>query len=97
MAGIQHGIASVGTIGENTDAILKRSNREAFLLTAADRPTAFTDQATKLLNNPEYRSRIAESGRRLYDANFSFQVTAARFHRFIQHPRSDFTVEKIDA
>jgi len=89
MAGVQHGVASLGTIGENTDPILAEANGKAFSLTRVDKPEMYIDQASKLLNDPEHRRRIAASGRKLYDANFSFEVTAAKFHHMIQRHRAD--------
>lgn len=79
MAGLQHGVPSLGTAGPLTDAMLHRVNGEAFLLTPVDRPEEFEREALELFRDPGRRSQIGAGGQRLYEASFSFESVAERF------------------
>lgn len=78
LAGLQHGVPTVGTAGELTDAMLLDADGDAFLLAPASDPAAFEHHALALLDSDDQRARMAVAARALYDSTFSFEVIAER-------------------
>jgi glycosyltransferase involved in cell wall biosynthesis len=78
MAGLQHGLATVGTNGPLTDEMLKEQDGRALLLADVARPEAFVQQAMRLLDDDALRSRIACEGQRLYLGEFDWPRIASR-------------------
>ena len=86
MAALQHGIATVGTRGPLTDAILEQEDQRAFLLTAIDNPDAFTAAVVGLAENASLRQRFGQEAQKLYKREFTWQKTAARLLSAMQAP-----------
>jgi glycosyltransferase involved in cell wall biosynthesis len=78
-AGLQLGIATIGTSGVSTDLILKQSSGQAYLLTPADKEEEYIDAVVRLANDRPMRQRIAARGQELFDAEFSWDKLTARF------------------
>lgn len=78
IAALQHGIATVGTRGPLTDALLARESGQAFLLADVAAPEAFQSAVCKLAENAESRQQMGQEARRLYLCDFSWKSIAAR-------------------
>lgn len=76
MTALQHGIATVGTSGPLTDAVLTAEAGGAFLLAGIDQPQQFCKHVRDLLGDPMLRRRIGEEGRRLYEGKFASRRVA---------------------
>lgn len=76
MTGLQHGIATVGTEGVLTDAMLSRENGQAFLLADARTPLDFNTHVLSLADDTLLRERIAHAGQRLYSSEFTWSRIA---------------------
>jgi len=83
MAGLQHGLPTVGTAGPLTDAVLHRRNGQAFLLAPVDDAAAFERHAISLFEDASLRARIGSSARSLYDSSFSFAASTRQFLKVI--------------
>jgi glycosyltransferase involved in cell wall biosynthesis len=83
MAALQHALPVIGTDGELTDAILRRSP-DALKLIPAGRPDLFADAARQLARDPEGRRRMGRTGRALYERFFDWPVIAARLIRTLR-------------
>ncbi len=86
MAALQHGIATVGTHGSLTDALLEQEDQRAFLLTAVDKPDAFSAAVVGLAENAALRQRFGQEAQKLYKREFTWQKTAARLLSAMQAP-----------
>lgn len=72
MVGIQHGVATVSTSGIQSDSFLLEQHEKAMLLASDQDPVDFAKLAVRLALSPEERTRIAASGRVLYEQRFSW-------------------------
>ena len=72
LVGLQHGIATVSTVGIQTDPLLRRHNNHAFVLSADDDPGAFAAHVTALAHDPERRARTGTDGRMLFESTFAW-------------------------
>lgn len=79
MSGLQHGLATVATIGSATDRLLARENGKALLLAEAVEPEAFAEAVRDLLTNAERRERLSDGARSLFSREFDWQQIAAAF------------------
>ena len=79
MTSLQHGIATVGTDGINTDTLFREANGEALLLAPVGDDAAFATQTLKLIRDPELRQRIGAGGKRLYDTRFDWKPVVQSF------------------
>ena len=78
MTGIQHGIATAGTYGINTDSLLKTANGTAFLLAEAGNADEFLRNVTSLSGSEELRAEVARAGAAFYRDEFDRQQIANR-------------------
>ena len=78
MAALQHGIATVGTVGVNTDPELRDLNAaNALALVPAGDDAAVVAAVFHLADNPAERRRLADAGRRLFEERYSWPVIAS--------------------
>ena len=78
LAAMQHGIATVGTRGPLTDALLEREAGQAFLLADVEKPDAFTAAVSHLAENAEQRQRLGQAAEQLYEREFAWEKVALR-------------------
>ena len=74
MAGIQHGIPTVGTRGIHTDSILLDHEGEGWLLPPATDEIAFMTSVLTLLKDSERRTAMGINARALYYENFDWEA-----------------------
>jgi len=78
MAGLQHGLAILGTRGCHTEGILGDHHDKALLLAEMQSSEAFAATALRLTDNVLLRERLGQNARLLYDAHFSWPRIAER-------------------
>ena len=78
MAGLQHGIATVGTRGVWTDTLWAEQDGRALLLADALNPEAFRTQAMRLVDDVSLRQRLGLEARQLYEREFTWKTISAR-------------------
>lgn len=78
MAALQHGIATVGTDGHQTDAILRKYDRKAFVLAPVNSADEFCAQTVKLVADACGREKFGSEARRLYEREFAWERIASR-------------------
>jgi glycosyltransferase involved in cell wall biosynthesis len=78
LAGLQHGLATVGTFAENTDACLRAHNGQAYLLCDARNVGEFCQSIHTLRNEAALRQQIALQGERYFEAEFAIERLASR-------------------
>lgn len=78
MAGIQHGLACVGTLGPATDALLESMNHRAFILVEVGAAREFDASVVRLLGDRGCREELGLNARRLYEEQFSWRIIASR-------------------
>jgi glycosyltransferase involved in cell wall biosynthesis len=78
MAGIQHGVPTIGTSGVHTDSVLSELNGRAVLLADVEDQDLFNSHAIGLSEDPELRKRIGQGGARLYEKEFTWKHIAGR-------------------
>jgi hypothetical protein len=76
LAGLQQGVAVVGTTGVLTDPMLMGQGLE--LVPVGDRE-AFSRRVLALAVDEARRAEVADDGRRLFESEFSWQALAQRF------------------
>lgn len=81
MVGLQHGLPTVTTWGEETGPLLSRSGGEAFLMASPHDTAAYAREVLRLWEDPAERVRIGEAGRRLYESVFSWDALVERVRR----------------
>lgn len=74
MIGLQHGVATVGTIGKLTDAMLAQENGRAFLLANVNHPQHFNDHLQRLVNDLELRRSLGINAMHLYEKQFGWDT-----------------------
>lgn len=72
MAALQHGIATVGTRGPLTDAMLAKEEDGSFLLAKVDVPTQFQAHVLRLAKDAAQREQIGQAGMLLYEREFTW-------------------------
>jgi glycosyltransferase involved in cell wall biosynthesis len=70
MTSLQHGIASVGTLGKNTDSIFKTNAKLGPVLAEVEDVEGFVAATLRLMQDSEERNKVAEHGYHLYQENF---------------------------
>ncbi len=83
MTGLQHGIATVGTLGQHTDAILRDASGHALLLSEVTAPEAFIAHTLRLAEDPALRESLGQAGQRLYDQSFAWPSLARQLHQVL--------------
>lgn len=78
MTALQHGIATVGTHGLLTDALLERAAGDAFLLADVYEQEEFIDAVTGLAESPKQRLRLGQAAEQLYEREFDWKKLTAR-------------------
>jgi glycosyltransferase involved in cell wall biosynthesis len=78
MAGLQHGVPSVTTLGVHSDQVLRRAAETAFATSPAGDAAAFASRAVALAANAAAREEMRPAARRLYDEEFAFERASAR-------------------
>jgi hypothetical protein len=81
MSALQHGIPVVGTRGHLTDDIFARA--PGLVLAELDHPDRFAAAVTRLLHDPDRRTRLGAAGRRLYETSFDWPVLAQRLRSYV--------------
>jgi glycosyltransferase involved in cell wall biosynthesis len=76
IAGLQQGVAVVGTTGALTDSLLESANLE---LVDVGNPNAFAERAALLAVDHARRGHAAAAGRALFEREFTWEVLASRF------------------
>lgn len=77
MAALQHGLPVLGTAGELTDGVLRGTGAGPVLTAVPDRDE-FARAAVRLAGDRDGRVAAGEAGRRLYEREFDWSVTARR-------------------
>ena len=77
MAALQHGVAVLGTRGENTDAVLEQE--PGIVLTAHGDAEAFASAAGELVGDLERLRELGAGNRRFYEREFDWPVLMDRF------------------
>jgi len=80
LAALQHGVATVGTRGPLTDAMLEREDGRAFLLADVAAPEAFPAAVSSLATNAEQRQRLGQGAQQLYSRDFAWECIAKQLH-----------------
>lgn len=75
MAAIQHEIATITTVSDATETVLKSGG--ALALAAADDVEQFVAQAVRIANDASLRKQRARAGRALYERHFAWPVVCA--------------------
>ena len=78
MAGLHHRVATLSTDGFLTDPLLRQYANRAFVLTPADHPDAYAQEALKLCRDSHRRAEIAREGQALYEKEFNWSVIARK-------------------
>jgi glycosyltransferase involved in cell wall biosynthesis len=78
MAGLQHGLPTVGTRGAFTDAVLRHEHGRALLLADVADAAAFEAHVLRLLSDDTLRRRVGIEAQRLYEREFSWPRIARR-------------------
>jgi glycosyltransferase involved in cell wall biosynthesis len=78
MTGLQHGVATVGTRGVNTDTMIRREDGRALLLADVDAADRFSEHVRRLLADAALRERLGGEARRLYCREFAWDRLASR-------------------
>ena len=72
MAALQHGVATVGTAGCNTDAMLREQNGKALLLANVDNLEEFNQQVAMLASDTAKRAAFGIAAHSLYTREFAW-------------------------
>ena len=72
MAALQHGIATVGTRGPLTDALLLREDGQAFLLADVNTPEQFQSNVLRLAKDKGGLNQFGETAKALYRREFAW-------------------------
>ncbi|MEZ4700860.1 MAG: hypothetical protein R2834_11060 [Rhodothermales bacterium] len=78
IVGLQHGIATVGTTGEHTDAMLREASGRAFMLSPDDDAAAFARNAAALAGDAAFRKHVAVDGQAFFERHLSWERIATR-------------------
>jgi glycosyltransferase involved in cell wall biosynthesis len=75
MAGLQHGVPTLGTTGPLTDGVLSEADGTAIKLCPVHDTDAFAAAAVELFTRSDERRALGASGQALYDQKFAFDAT----------------------
>jgi glycosyltransferase involved in cell wall biosynthesis len=78
MAGLEHGVPSVTTLGVHTDGVLRRAAGSAFAASPQGDARSFAARAAALAADPEARCRMRPAARKLYEEEFTFDRASNR-------------------
>lgn len=78
LVGIQHGVATISTVGIHTDAFIRKADEAAFLLGADTEQAEFTNRVLALAKNQEQRALIGAQGKKFFQSHFSWMHIAER-------------------
>ncbi len=78
ITGLQHGLATVGTLGPLTDGLLKTQNGQAFLLSEVSEQADFCRKVLSLASDVTKRQALSTDARTFYHHEFSWERIAAR-------------------
>ena len=84
IAGLQHGVPTVGTTGPLTDEILLRERDQAFFLAPVSSAQEFDAQVMRLVRDAQLRSRMGAEGRRLFERAFAWNVIAEHLLHYLK-------------
>jgi len=79
MSGLQHGVPTVGTFGQATDAILMQENGKAFVLADVNAPNDFADAVLDLVSKPSYRQLLSEGAKQFFSREFTWNQISSKF------------------
>lgn len=78
MTALQHGIATLGTLGHHTDPVLRDASGSAFCLAPVHEEAEFSRQLQELLASPERCEQIGMAGRQLYETQFDWPIVVQK-------------------
>jgi glycosyltransferase involved in cell wall biosynthesis len=78
MAGLQHGLATVGTSGHLTDDMLIVENGTAFVLVPVSSATSLVTAVVCISDDAELGRRLGAAGKQLFEREFTWERVAAR-------------------
>ena len=78
MTGLQHGVATVGTLGYHTDELLKDADGEAFLLSQVDGQRQFREDVLLLAGDETKRRKLGQEGQAFHDRHFTWENLTSR-------------------
>jgi glycosyltransferase involved in cell wall biosynthesis len=78
MAGLQHGLATVGTRGWATDDVLAVEHRRSIMLADVNSLDEYKSLVMQLIADGELRERVGKGAAVLYDREFAWSRIAAR-------------------
>ena len=78
MTALQHGVATLSTVGNQTDTILSENNGSAFLLAPDDDAAHFVTLAQRLMRDADLRHQLGLAGQALYRAHFTWERIAEK-------------------
>lgn len=95
VSALQHEIAVVGTLGPNTDRILREADAGLTLVEPAP-VERFAGAAVALALDDDARRRRASEGRRLYERHFDWPVIGGRLVEAVTAARAERSVRAAD-
>ena len=78
VAGLQHGLPTVSTIGPHTDTLLAKADGTALLLAPEKDAVTYATLVSALAADPARRAALAEGAERLYHETFAWPLLADR-------------------
>lgn len=82
-AGLQHGLATVGTSGINTDSYLHDLNGQAFILTPSGERDAYAQAVIALAEDRARADRLGAQARHYFDTELSWPVLTQKFEQML--------------
>lgn len=76
LAGLQHGLPTVSTLGPLTDSLLVDLSGKAFALAPVDKTGAFVEKALDLFQNSADRQAMADEAKSFFNRHFSWSTIA---------------------
>jgi glycosyltransferase involved in cell wall biosynthesis len=84
MAGLQHGVPGVTTLGVHSDQVLRRASGTAFVASPAGDAASFAAQSVALAADPALREAMRPAARKLYDEEFAFDRASSRLMAMLE-------------
>ncbi len=81
MAGIQHGLPTVGTVGIHSDSIIKKYEGTALFAPMVSDTHALQQRALELQNDAGLRAKMGKAAQEFYDTNFDWPVIVKKMIR----------------
>jgi glycosyltransferase involved in cell wall biosynthesis len=78
MAGLQHGVPSITTLGVHSDQVLRRASGTAFAASPTGDAPMFAARAVDLVSDADALAAMRPAARTLYDEEFAFDRASAR-------------------